>query len=66
MADIHNYMCHICAKGFLDSNINQEVINKISNFHEIAPNFIQLLSNLIILHPVTAFVLFQTTEPYEL
>ena len=23
----------------LDSNLNQAVINKISNFHKIAPNF---------------------------
>ena len=38
-ADIHNYMCNICAKGFLDLNFNEAVIGKISNFHEIAPNF---------------------------
>ena len=25
-ADNHNYMCHICAKGFLDSNFNKAVI----------------------------------------
>ena len=36
-ADIHNYMCHIFAKGCLDSNFNQAVIDKISNFQEIAP-----------------------------
>ena len=34
-----NYTCHTCAKGFLDSNFNQAVINKMSNFHEIDPNF---------------------------
>ena len=38
-ADNDSYMCHICAKGFLDSNLNQSVIDKISNFHEIAQNF---------------------------
>ena len=38
-ADNHNYMCHIYADGFLDSNFNQAVIDKISNFQEIAPNF---------------------------
>ena len=38
-ADYHNLMCHICAKGFLDSNFNQAVTDKISNFHEIASNF---------------------------
>ena len=27
-ADNHNYMCHICAEGFLDSNFNQAVIDK--------------------------------------
>ena len=32
VADNHNYMCHTCAKEFLDLNF------KISNFHEIAPN----------------------------
>ena len=37
--DNHNDTCHACAKGFLDSKLNNEVINKISNFHEIAPNF---------------------------
>ena len=39
MEDNHSYMCHICAKGILDSNFNQAVIDKISIFHEIAPNF---------------------------
>ena len=39
-ADNHNYMCHPCAKGFLDLNLNEAVIDKISIFHEIAPNFI--------------------------
>ena len=37
-ADNHNYMCHICAKEYFDSNVNEAVIDKISNFHEIAPN----------------------------
>ena len=37
-ADNHNYICHTCAKECLDSNFNLEVIDKISNFHEIAPN----------------------------
>ena len=37
-ADNHNYICHICAKEFLDLNFNYAVIDKISNFHEIAPN----------------------------
>ena len=35
----YNYMCHICAEGFLDSNFNQAIINKISNFRKIAPTF---------------------------
>ena len=26
-ADSNNYMCHICAKGFLNSNFNEEVID---------------------------------------
>ena len=38
-ADNHNYMSNVCAKGFLDSNFNKAVIDKISNFQEIAPNF---------------------------
>ena len=39
VAGNHNYMFHICAKGFLDSNFNGAVIDEISNFHKIAPNF---------------------------
>ena len=38
-ADNHNYICHTCAKELLDSNFNQADIDKISNFHKIAPNF---------------------------
>ena len=45
VADNHNNMCHLCAKGFLDLNFNQAVIDKISNFHEIAPNFTYLLKS---------------------
>ena len=37
MADNHNYMCYICAKGFLDLNFNSTVFSKLSNFHEVAP-----------------------------
>ena len=37
--DNHNFMCHTCAKEFLNSSFNYEVIDKISNFHDIAPNF---------------------------
>ena len=37
--DNHSYMRHICAKGFLHSSFNQVVIDKISLFHEIAPDF---------------------------
>ena len=33
-SDNHNYMCHTCAKEILI----QTVIDKISKFHEIAPN----------------------------
>ena len=35
----HNDMCHTCAKEFLNSTFNEAVIDKISNFHDIAPNF---------------------------
>ena len=38
-ADNHNYVCYMCAKELLDSNFNEAVIDKISNCHEIAPNF---------------------------
>ena len=34
---INNYMRHLCAKGLLDSNFNNTVIDKISHFQEIAP-----------------------------
>ena len=36
-ADNHKYVP--IAKGSLDLNYNQAVIDKISNFHESAPNF---------------------------
>ena len=38
-AEIHNYMCQTYAKGFSDSNFDEAVIDKLSNFHKIAPNF---------------------------
>ena len=38
-SDNHNYMCHTCAKEFWNSNFNEAVIDKISNFHDIVPNF---------------------------
>ena len=38
-AGCHNYISHPCAKGFLDSNFNYAVIDKISNFQEIALSF---------------------------
>ena len=28
-SDNHNYMCHTCAKEFLDSNLNGAVIDKL-------------------------------------
>ena len=34
-----DHLCHKCAKEFLDSNLNEAVIDKISNFHKNAPNF---------------------------
>ena len=37
--DDHNHMCRICAKELLDSNFYEAVIDKISNFNEIALNF---------------------------
>ena len=33
-----NYMCHICAKGFLDETLNEAFTDKISISHEITPN----------------------------
>ena len=38
-SDNYNYMCHTCGKEFLNSSFNWAVIDKISNFHDIAPNF---------------------------
>ena len=35
----NNYMCHMCAKGFLDANFNQAILDKMSIFRKIAPNF---------------------------
>ena len=38
-ADNRNYMCHICAKGFLGSNFKQAVIDKIIKFSRNCPKF---------------------------
>ena len=38
-ADNHNYVCSIHPKGFINLNFNSAVIDKISNFNEITPNF---------------------------
>ena len=38
-ADNHKYMCHICAKGFLDSKFNQTVIDKNIKFSRNCPKF---------------------------
>ena len=55
-ADNHNYMRHACAKEFLDSNLIKTVIDKISNFHEIAPKF----------HIFTYIVIFQVyLQPFR-
>ena len=37
-SDNHNYMYHTCVKEFFNSSFNLAVIDKISNFHDIAPN----------------------------
>ena len=34
-ADNHNYMCLTCAREFLNSNFNETVIDKISNFTKL-------------------------------
>ena len=41
-------MCHIFAKGFLDSNFYEAVIDNLSIFHKIAPNFINLQNHNIL------------------
>ena len=33
------YMCHICAKDFLDLNFDKRFIDTTSIFHEMAQNF---------------------------
>ena len=38
-SDNHDYMCHTGAKEFLNSSFNWAVIDKISDFHDFAPNF---------------------------
>ena len=35
----HSYLSHIGTEEFLNSNFNYAVIDKISNFQEIASNF---------------------------
>ena len=36
-----------CAEGFLDSYLNEEVINKHINFHEVVPNLTYSKRNVI-------------------
>ena len=38
VVDNHNFICHICAKGFVDCNFSY-ISQNISIFREIAPNF---------------------------
>ena len=45
---LDDYVSHNLAKGFLDSNINEAVIDKLSIFHEIAPKF-HILTKIVIL-----------------
>ena len=52
-SDNHRHMCHTCAIEFLNSNFNEAVIDKISNFHDIAPKF----------YIFTKFVIFQVYLP---
>ena len=52
----HSYICHICAKGFLNTNFTKAGIDKISIFHEIAPNFtysvLELFRPTACFHPI--------------
>ena len=43
-ADNYNYLCHIYAKGFLNSNFNEAIIEKISNFNEL-PQILHIHKN---------------------
>ena len=43
--DNHSYVCHICAKGFLDSNFNQAAIDKISIFFTKLPQISHIRKN---------------------
>ena len=47
-ADNHNFMNHICAKEFLDSNFNEAGIDKLSKFSRNGPK-IHILTKLVIL-----------------
>ena len=62
-ADNHNYMCHKCAKEFLDSNFNWAVIDKILNFHEIAPNFTYSQKSYFLKYNLN--FLYQLLHPYK-
>ena len=37
VVDNHNYMCHICAKGFLVSSFDKAVIEKKNQFFTNLP-----------------------------
>ena len=56
-------MCHTCAKEFLNSNLNLAVIDKISNFQDIDPNF--TFSQKLIIFQVDCNSLDQLLHPYK-
>ena len=60
----HNYMSHLCAKGFSDSNLNYTVIDKISNFQEIVPYF-TYSQKIVIFKSIIVTFLDQLLLPYK-
>ena len=43
MADNHNYMCHICAKRFLELDLMKQLLTKYQIFKKLPPNFTKII-----------------------
>ena len=59
----HNYICHICAKGSLNLNFDQTVIDKISNFPKNCPKFSHIYKILIL--KLSLEKIYQLLLPYK-
>ena len=62
-SDNLNYICHTCAKDFLNSRLQLSSCRQISNFHDIVPNF--TFSQKIVIFQVYLQLFRQLLHPYK-